>query len=136
MCRSPELPLFLAVVNALASGDLFADPDREGRLVGHPATLFRKIRVDNRLDVGAVRLVNHKAADIAAALDKRQRRLFVGVAASGAVLLADEGSVGLEDLAFATKRSGKCSDPHRLADAMAHKPSGLEGDAKGMMELI
>ena len=123
------------------AGELIADPDVIGRLVGHQAAFLGKVRVDDRLDVGGIRLIDHEAAHIAAALDKGQSCLLVGIAASAlrlhfSVLLADEGLISFANRTFAAHRSRKAACPHRFTDTMAHEPCGLKSDFQRPMQLV
>jgi hypothetical protein len=49
--------------------------------------------------------------------------------------LTEVGFIALDDLPDATKRV-QASRAHRLADAMAHEPRGLERDAQGPVQLV
>src|ERR1700738_703699 len=94
--------------------------------IGHDRSFFRDVGAKNRNQMRGGRASNMKAADLTAALDKRQNRMLVREAAPLRHIgfVADESFVDFDDHALAAHRC-KASIAHRLAKAMRHEPSGL-----------
>lgn len=110
--------------------------------VGHDARFVRDVLLQDRDNGLGLNVLHMDATNASAALDKRQDGVLVGIAPAllltfrlHALLLADEGFVGLDNAAIAAHRR-EIASAHCLADAMAHKPCGFQGHAQGAMQLV
>ena len=138
------------VLDRLVAAHLRADLDVEAALVGHQSGFTSDILADDASDRLLVSALDMHEVDLPAALDQAKdgtlagrtslatfgegtalalrRRRWVG-------LLAEVGLICLDGPAAAAERPNRAIT-HCLADAMAHEPRGLQGDAESTVELI
>ena len=132
--------LLFAVVHSVVAGKVLADFGINVGFVRHETTFALDILADDRGDLRNGRAVNMEATGRTAALDESEDGVLVGAARTAPTLglafqATDIGFVYLDHFAFAAHR-GHTSGPHSLTDAMAHEPSGLEGNAQGAGKLV
>ena len=133
--------IFLAlVVHGVMAGELLTDRAVRNPFVRHHRGFTREIGANDRLDVRDGCAIDVEATGLAAAFNQSQHRVLVGervrlLANWLAFLPTDERLINLNRLALAAHR-GQIARSHRLADAMAHEPSGLQRHAQRAVKLV
>jgi hypothetical protein len=120
--------LFRAVDNGSVRSEVPADAGIDGRLVGHEAAVHMGVPCEDGPQELCGDIWDVKAADLAAALDKRHDGLLGcwGLIGAAAGLPTDIGFIGLDSLTGAPERRGKQAPIflHGFADAVPGEPCG------------
>src|SRR5690242_14538334 len=120
-------------MHAAVARELFPDLAVVAPVVRHQPRLARHVLAHVLADLLAGHVVDVDAFHLAAALDQRQHRVLVAVAALRrlrSLLPADERLVSLDRVAeaVAAAQRSERAVTHRLADAMAQEPRAFERD--------
>src|SRR5436190_11425418 len=132
-----ERLLALPMIDHMMVGKLLADRLIAAGFVAVQDRQLVGVLVHNRLDVGDGGALDVEGAGNAAALDQRQHHALVFAATVGrhAIAAALIGLVDLDRLTLAAHRLAAVS-LHRLAQAVAHEPGALVGDAQHAAHLV
>lgn len=132
--------LLLAVVDGGVGAHFKADLLIHAAFVGHQVSLAVHVCDDKGANVFRVEIGDMEATDVAFALDQRDNDLLFRDFAPSAVLrlTADVGFIGFDDArgSIAAKRAIGAIGFHGLANAVAHEPRGLVGDAQHTFDLL
>ena len=126
------------MINRVVVREVVAEFAVDIRFIGHDVQLAVDVRFDDRDNLLLGRAIDVERTGRTAALDKGQDRVLVaraGARLCNALFAADVGLVNLNDAACAA-HGRKAAVPHRLADAMAHEPSGFQVNAEGPVKLV
>jgi hypothetical protein len=126
-----------AVIDIFMARKIIAQMRVLAGFVCHDRGFFRDVGAKDRHQMSGGRTFNMKAANLAAALDKRQDRVLVCIAAMlrHIPFLTDEGFINLDDPAAAAKWC-KLTRAEGFTNAVRQKPRAVVLDAENAMKLV